>query len=77
MRRDGVRDREGVKKCWGQPAAAKWFTDKQGLGTCRLWQSPIFSCLPNHALSRIIAPAIAPAAQMLMSPSLALRRTIS
>ncbi len=28
-------------KCWGQPAAAKWFTDEQGLGTCRLWQAEL------------------------------------
>ena len=34
------------KKCWGQPAAAKSFTDKEGLEAGRLWQSPIISHLP-------------------------------
>ena len=42
------RGQEGVKKCWGQPAAAKSFTDKEGLETGRLWQSPIFSHLPGY-----------------------------
>ncbi len=49
------RGQEGVKKCWGQPAAAKWFTDKQGLGNSRLWQSPIFSHLPDDWLLEVRA----------------------
>ena len=44
------RGREGVKKWWGQPAASKGITDKQGFRGRRLWQSPIFSHLPEPEL---------------------------
>ena len=36
---------DGVKKYWGQSAAANIFKDQQALETSRLWQSPIFSHL--------------------------------
>jgi hypothetical protein len=41
-----VQELEGVKKCWGQPAAANVIIDKQGVRDGRLWQSPIVSQLP-------------------------------
>ena len=44
------RGREGVKKWWGQPAASKGITDKQGFRGRRLWQSPIVSHLPEPEL---------------------------
>ena len=52
------RGQEGVKKCWGQPTAANGFTDKQGLKNGRLWQSLIFSHLPDDWLLEVRARSL-------------------